>query len=84
MVLLGCHVLNTSTHMTLSDGLAAQKEAKCGPKTNTAGYLTVECISGMSPLEGRIWSATQRQEDSTTHGFWEFLCDGVSLEETVL
>lgn len=68
--------------MTLSDGLDAQKEAKCGPKTNTASYLTVECISGTSPLEGHAWSATQRQEDSTAHGLWEFLRDGVSLEET--
>lgn len=83
MVLLGCHVLNTLTHMTLSDGLDAQKEAKCGPKTNTASYLTVECISGMSPLERRIWSATQRQEDSAAHRFWEFLSDSVSLEKTV-
>lgn len=44
----------TLTHMTLCDGSDAQKEAKCGAKTNTASsYLTVECISGMSPLEGR-------------------------------
>lgn len=77
-------VKHFNTHDT-ERRLGCPKRSQMWTQDKHCEFLSYCWVCQWNVTTGRTrWSAAQRQEDSTTHGFWDFLCDGVSLEETVL